>query len=173
MTISNSTRGRSNKAAGKFFETIISNSCIWYSENGLAKIEKQQEPLRVLRSLGGGKFLCCFEGKSGVDYKGTLVGGRAVVFEAKHTDTHIFQRDRVQEWQLDYLIEHKNLGAEAFILLSYGLQGFYRIPVEDWYFMKNRFGKVSINEKDVQRYKVDFNGFTIKFLEGIVDEQNN
>lgn len=173
MAISNFTRGRRNKAAGKFFETIISNSCVWYSENGLAKIEKQQEPLRVLRSLGDGKFLCCFEGKSGVDYKGTLVGGRAVVFEAKHTDTHVFQRDRVQEWQLDYLIEHNNLGAEAFILLSYGLQGFYRIPVSDWYFMKNRFGKVSITEKDVQQYKVNFNGFTIKFLEGIVNEQSD
>jgi recombination protein U len=77
----------------------------------------------------------------------------------------------VKEWQLDYLVEHENLGAEAFILLSYGLQGFYRIPVLDWYFMKNRFGKVSITEEDVQQYKVEFNGFTIKFLEGLVDEK--
>lgn len=169
--VSRRTIGRFSKASGKFFEEIISNSCLWYSENGVAKIEKQAEPLRVLRSLNGGKFLCCFESRAGVDYKGTLRGGRAVVFEAKHTDTHVIQRERVKEWQLDYLVEHKNLGAEAFVLLSYGMQGFYRIPVLDWYFMKERFGKVSLREEDIQAYKVPFNGFQIKFLEGLVADE--
>lgn len=124
--------------------------------------------MRVIRPLSKGQFLACYEAKAGVDYKGTLKGGRAVVFEAKHTETHIIQKDRVKEWQLDYLVEHSNLGAECFVLLSYGLQGFYRIPIQHWYFMKEKFGKVSLREEDLQEYRVEFNGWTIKFLEGIV-----
>ena len=32
---------------------------------------------------------------------------------------------------------------------------------------------MSITEDDVQQYKIEFNGFTIKFLEGLVDAQSD
>lgn len=165
----NAIIGRHNKAAGKMFETIISKSCVWYAQRGLAKIEKQAEPMRPLKPLSNGQFIACYESKAGADYKGTLQGGRSVVFEAKHTDTDVFRREVVKEWQLKYLMEHEKLGAECFVLLSYGLQNFYRIPVKDWYDMKARFGRVSLKEEHVKEFKVRFNGQHILFLEGVLD----
>ena len=166
--ISRRAIGRQSKATGKLFEELITKSCTWYEDNGIAKIEKQSEPMRVIRPLSAGKFLCCFESRAGADYKGTLFGGKAVVFEAKHTDTHVIKRDRVKEWQLDYMVDHKNLGAEVFVLLSYGMQGFYRVPILDWVFMQSRFGKVARREEDIAQYKLEFNGYQIKFLEGLL-----
>lgn len=162
-------QGKHNKAAGKLFETIISRSCVWYAQQGLAKIEKQAEPMRPLKPLSNGQFIACYESKAGADYKGTLQGGRAVVFEAKHTETDIFRREVVKEWQLEYLMEHQKLGAECFVLLSYGLQNFYRIPANDWYCMREKFGRVSLKEEHIKDYKIRFDGQHIRFLEGILD----
>lgn len=170
LTYKNALQGKHNKAAGKAFENIISSSCAWYMQENIAKIEKQAEPMKPIKRLEYGRYIAIFESKAGVDYKGTLKGGRSVVFEAKHTDTDRFTRDVVKEWQLEYLVAHKNLGAECFVILSYGLKNFYRIPIEDWYFMKERFGRVSLREQDVQEFKLRTLGTRIMFLEGIVDE---
>ena len=169
LTYKNVIQGKKNKAAGKMFENLISQTCAWYLQQGMAKIEKQAEPMRPLRALSNGQFIACYESKAGVDYKGTLKGGRAVVFEAKHTETDVLRREVVKEWQLEYLVEHKNLGAECFVLLSYGLHSFYRIPVVDWYFMKEKFGRVSLREEHVKDYKLRFDGRHILFLEGLLN----
>ena len=147
-------RAKRNKASGQMFENIISHSCDCYEREMLAKIEKQEEALAPIKPMGAGRFLAAYKERSGVDYKGTLKGGRAIVFEAKHTDTEVMERKRVKEWQLEYLKTHHELGAVAFVLVSFGLERFYRIPFPCWLEMKTHIGKMSFGEKDVERFRI-------------------
>lgn len=161
-------RNKRSRAAGATFESMIDGACCWYSADSKAKIEKEQEPMKPIKALPGGKFLACYTEKAGVDYKGTLVGGRAVAFEAKHTDTEVMQRSRLEPWQMDYLRQHQQLGAVTFVLLSFGLQNFYRVPFRVWDDMKKEFGKVSVREADLQEYKINIRCGRLMFLEGLV-----
>lgn len=176
MKVSNELMGRQNKKVGQYFEMLISYSCDEYEKEGVAKIEKQNEPLEAIKPYvdrygraRNGLFVACFKEKSGVDYKGTLKGGRSVVFEAKHTDSDVMKRDRLKEHQLEYLRRHEELGAICFVILSFGLQNYYKIPFSDWDNMKAVFGKVSVREKDIEKYKLKTISKRILFLEGIAD----
>lgn len=169
MLVANQLRGKKSKASGAMFETLISRSCAWYQELGTAKISKQEEPMKPIRAYAAGRFLACYTKKSGVDYKGVLKGGRAVAFEAKHTDTQVMERSRLEEWQLQDLRDYSRLGAETFVLLSFGLERFYRIPFAEWDGMKERFGKVSVREKDIAEYIIEYSGRVLKFLKGVAE----
>ena len=81
----NQYRGRRNRAEGKTFEGLIEQSLHYYNASGAAAIHKMPEPMNPTKSLGGGKFVAFFAKKAMADYRGTLQGGRAIVFEAKHT----------------------------------------------------------------------------------------
>ena len=127
--------------------------------------------MKIIRKMGGpGQFLACFTQRSGVDYKGTLKGGRAIAFEAKHTDSDIMEYRRLQPWQLDYLKEHDELGAITFILLSFSMKNFYRIPLKQWEDMKKIYGRLHLKEEDIQEYKIKENGLFIDFLHGFYKE---
>ena len=91
-------RGKVSRAKGKAFEERLDASFAYYSEKGFADIEKTPEPMRVVKRLDyGGQFIAVFEKKAQPDYKGTLKGGRAVMFEAKYTDTEEMKQNRVNE----------------------------------------------------------------------------
>lgn len=88
----NQYRGAVARAQGKRFESYIDASLKYYQQQGLAIVEKTPEPMRPTKDLGNGKFIAFFEKAAQPDYKGTLKGGRAVVFEAKFTASdHIDQ----------------------------------------------------------------------------------
>lgn len=167
LTLKSVIIGKHSKAAGKAFEDLINNSCAWYMQQKLAKIEKQAEPMRPVKSLGRGQYVAIFESKAGTDYKGTLKGGRAVVFEAKHTDSDRILRNVVKEWQLQYLVDHDRLGALCFVLISFGMHSYYRIPIADWLAMKQKYGRLYLKEDDIQEYKLRTQGVKILFLEGL------
>lgn len=167
LTLKSVIIGKHSKAAGKAFEDLINNSCAWYMQQKLAKIEKQAEPMRPVKSLGKGQYVAIFESKAGTDYKGTLKGGRAVVFEAKHTDSDRILRNVVKEWQLQYLVDHDRLGALCFVLISFGMRNYYRIPIADWLAMKQKYGRLYLKEDDIQEYKLRTHGVKILFLEGL------
>lgn len=169
--MNNVIKGKRNRATGELFEKMISSSCDWYLSENIAKIEKQSEPMKIIKSLPLGRFVACFAKKSGVDYKGTLAGGKAVCFEAKHTDTDVMPRSRLEDWQIDYLKDHMQMGAVTFVLLSFNLERFYRIPFEYWLNMKQIFGKISVREKDIEKFRIPANGGKIKFLYGIGDKR--
>lgn len=84
-----SYQGKRNRALGLQFEKIITEACEHYRSMGLAYIEKTPEPMRVIGVLDRkrGIFKAVFEKAAQPDFKGTMAGGRAVVFEAKHTET--------------------------------------------------------------------------------------
>jgi recombination protein U len=163
-------QGKRSKVAGDFFEGLISGACSFYYAKNLAHIEKTPEPMKVLKAIPKypGKFVSCFEKAAQPDYKGTLKGGLAIVFEAKHTDNDRIERGRVTQEQLDGLEKHHKLGALAFVFVSFGFQSFYRIPWNVWRDMKDLYGRKYLKADELDNYRLPAPGGVIKLLSGIV-----
>lgn len=157
--------GSRSRAAGEELERIIGASCLHYRLNGQAEIEKTPEPARQLTKMDRyGRFTACYEKKAQPDYKGTLAGGRSVVFEAKHTDADRLQQSAVTEEQEKRLNWHMGLGAECFILVSFGFRQFFKVPWEVFRTMKEHYGRKYIKPEDVQEYLVKYLGGVLHFL---------
>ena len=86
--------GAVSKAKGKQFEERLDRAFAYYKAHGFAIIEKTPEPMRPTQNLGNGKFVAFFEKKAQPDYKGTIKGGRTVMFEAKFTTTGKMEQSR-------------------------------------------------------------------------------
>ena len=100
----NQWRGAQSRAAGLDFETNIAIACEYYKKNRLACIDKTPEPIRQIGSMDKrGQFRGCYIKDAQPDFKGTLAGGRAVVFEAKSTASDRLMIDRVTPGQTDVL----------------------------------------------------------------------
>ena len=151
---------------GEHFELYIEKACAYYRQKGIAAIQKTPEPLRPLRALGNGRFLAAFTHKAQPDFQGTLNGGQSIVFEAKHTDGEKMMQDRVTPEQLAELQNHHDRGAETFILLSFGLQDVYRVPLTDWTAMKDLFGHKFLTQADLDKHKEQYK---IPFKKSIID----
>lgn len=147
-------QGKISKAKGKQFEQRLDNSFEYYQIKGFAAIEKTPEPMRPTKSLGNGKFIAFFEKKAQPDYKGTLKGGRAIMFEAKFTDTDRMEQSRVLQGQSDYMNLHSKLGARCFVVIGFGTGGVYNIPWDVWSNMKTHFGRKYVTEADLDNYRV-------------------
>lgn len=162
-------QGAQARAAGKCFENSIDAACVWYRERGLAHIEKTPEPMKVIRPASTKRlFVACFEHRAQPDYKGTLRGGGAVVFEAKHTDGDRIERGRLTTEQMEGLEIHHRLGAAAFVLVSFGFQNFYRVPWQVWRDMKARFNRQYITAAEMEKWKVPEVCGVLRFLERII-----
>lgn len=166
--IQRSQRGLRNKRAGEHFENLISASLNWYKGKGIAFIEKTPEPMRPLRPPNRqGQFIACYTKAGQPDFKGTLAGGRAVVFEAKHTGGSKIDYNRLTQEQLNSLAEHDCLGAAAFILVSIDLQDFYRVPWSVWRDMQMLYGHKYMNKVELEPFRVQCIAGVLKLLEGI------
>ena len=160
--------GRQNKAAGEEWERILEVSCQHYRLTGEAEIEKTPEPMKQLGPKDRqGKFTACYTKKAQPDYKGTLKGGRSVVFEAKHTDSDRIEQSRLTDEQVASLTEHHRLGAATFILVSVGLQDFFRVPWEVWRDMKDIYGHKHMKLAELEPYRVQYIAGVLKLLEGV------
>ncbi len=147
-------QGRMAKAIGQRFESRLDNSFDYYSRRGFAEVEKTPEPMSPIKNLGNGKFLAIFRKKAQVDYKGTVKGGRSVLFEAKFTTTDRIEQSRVGETQSDYMKRHSALGARCFVIVGFSSGNVYRIPWEVWVRMKEQFGRKYVMEADLKLYLV-------------------
>lgn len=149
-------RGAMNKARGKRFEERLDASFAYYRERDFALIEKTPEPMRPVKSLGNGRFVAFYEKKAQPDYKGVVLGGRAVVFEAKYTGTDRLEQIRVLKWQADYLEQYSKLGTACFIIAGFASGAVYRLPLCVWKNMQGFFGRKYITEADTKlaAYKV-------------------
>ena len=161
-------RGLQSKRVGELFETMIEASLQWYEAKGAATITKTPEPMRPLRQPNNkGQFLACYVKAAQPDFQGTLTGGRSVVFEAKHTDGDRIEYNRLSDEQKENLNTHHKLGAAVFVLVSFGLQEFYRIPWEVWRNMKEIYGRKHIKQPELEQYRVEYIAGVIKLLDGI------
>lgn len=161
-------RGLQSKRAGEHFEAMIEASLQWYEAKGAATITKTPEPMRPLRPPNSkGQFLACYVKAAQPDFQGTLTGGRSVVFEAKHTDAEKIEYSRLTDEQIEKLSTHHALGAAAFVLVSFGLQDFYRIPWDVWRDMKTIYGHKHMKRPECEPYRVHYIAGVLKLLEGI------
>lgn len=161
-------RGLQSRIAGERFESLIEVSLKWYEIKGAAVIEKTPEPMKPLRPPNSqGQFLACFTKAAQPDFKGTLAGGRSVVFEAKHTEGDKIEYSRLTPKQIERLKLHQELGAVAFVLVSIGLQNFYRVPWEVWRDMRVLYGRKHMKQADLEPFRVQYIAGVIKLLEGI------
>ena len=166
--VERSRRGQQSRLAGEIFENMIDAALRWYEDLGLACVEKTPEPMRPLaRPNSKGQFLACYTKAAQPDYKGTIKGGRSVVFEAKHTDGDRIQANRLTPEQADRLERHPRLGAAAFVVVSFGLSSFYRIPWEVWRDMRKTYGRAYIKQEELEGYKLTQASGAIWLLEGI------
>jgi len=157
--------GKRSKAAGKHFEDQMETACIHYWANGKAHIEKTPEPYKVIRSMGEGKFLCVIEKDGQPDFKGVLEGGRAVIFEAKHTDSERIMQDVILLHQWESLDSHEQMGALCFVMVSLLYHGVYRVPWQDWKNMKQLNGHKFATAEELEKYKVGFHNGVHLFLD--------
>lgn len=146
--------GSRSRAAGLAFEKLIEASCEVYKNRKLAYIEKTPEPMRPISGADRqGKFTAIYTATAQPDYKGTLAGGRAVVFEAKHTDSDTMKQERVTPAQAEALSMHYNLGALCFVLISIK-DRYFAVPWTVWDGMKQIYGRKYITASDVKEYEV-------------------
>ena len=151
-------QGKVNRAQGAIFERLIAEGCDYYRAHGIADIEKTPEPMQPIKDLGGGKFIAHYTAAAQADFKGFMMGGRAVNFEAKFTDTGRMSQDRVTPVQSERLERARRYGAHAFVLCSFGSAGFYRVPWEVWKDLKGHFGHKYITPQEAAPYEVHIGG---------------
>lgn len=163
--------GRRSKVAGEHFENMISAACDYYRDRGLAKIEKTPEPMKPLGAKNRkGQFLACYTKQAQPDYGGTLKGGRSIYFEAKHTDDDRIEQRRLTQEQSDDLEAHHRLGALTFVLVSFSLCDFYRVPWPVWRDMAEIFGRKYVRQVDLEPYEVPAVAGYIKLLDNLPPE---
>lgn len=160
-----SIQGKQNRADGLMFEGIIDEACKYYKAAGLAYIEKTPEPMKPIGVLNRklGQFKAVFTKAAQPDYKGTMQGGTAVVFEAKHTETDRIKQDAVTKDQWDSLDLHETMGALCFVLVSLGMR-YYRVPWAKWKTMKSDCGHEYMNAADLEPYGVGAWPNPLRFL---------
>lgn len=164
-----SFQGAQSRSEGEEFEKIIEASLIFYKSKCVAEIEKTPEPMKPLgKPNSEGRFLACYTKAAQPDFKGTLKGGLSVVFEAKHTDGDRIEYGRLTEDQIERMESHYDLGAVCFVLVSFDLRFFFRIPWGIWRDMKAIYGRKYITLAECTRYRVPYVSGIIELLDGIV-----
>ena len=99
----------------------------------------------------GGKLI---EKQAQPDYKGTIKGGRTVMFEAKFTAADRMEQSRVLQSQQDYMDRHQALGARCFVIAGFSSGMVYCVPWDIWKTMKDHFGRKYVTEADLEKYQV-------------------
>ena len=150
----NQKKGKQNREEGRAFEEILDRTFAYYSSKGYAQIDKTPEPFKIIKRMGNGRFMACFTKRAQPDYKGTIKGGRTVIFEAKYTSSDRLTADRVSEVQWSYMEQATELGARCFVLAGFKNGGVYRIPWPVWTGMKEKFGHKYVTEQDLQDYRI-------------------
>ena len=147
-------RGRRSRAKGQAFEQLLDRTFAYYSSRGYALIEKTPEPMKVIRPMGQGRFLACYTSGAQPDYKGTIKGGRTVMYEAKYTEHDRLLQNAVSEGQTAYMEEAEKLGARCWVVCGFASGKVYRVPWGVWKNMKRIFGHKYVTEKEIEQYQV-------------------
>ena len=161
--------GKLSRESGKIFEEAVEVICRVYEMNGLAKIEKTPEPMKILKYLDKGRFEAVFEKDAQPDFKGVVKGGRTVVFDAKHTDSDRIKYHVLSDHQRETLIKYSELGAIAFILVGFTNGKIYKIDINEWVNMRSDFGRLYITQEELDNLN---NKEVVSSKKGVVDFLN-
>ena len=161
-TIAKSYKAAMSNGRGRQFEMMIEGACRYYRDTGRANIVKMPEPFRVItKDRANGKATVQFTAKAQPDFVGCLNNGRAIVFEAKYTDTGRIQRRVVTDAQANALQKYWEMGAVAAVCVGFGDawdMKFFMLPWVVFCRMKYRYGRQYITPDDIGEYRVKFDG---------------
>lgn len=171
-------QGYKNRELGAQLEEYIKAACEVYRLYHLAEVEKTPEPFKVMgpkHQLGNGAwgFEGVFTAPAQPDFKGTLKGGRSVVFEAKASETGQIKQSAVTEEQARALTSHEALGAVAFVLVSLSMRDFYRVPWSTWKNMKALFGHKYMSAVELEKYRVLFKNGWLHIFQDLEETHEN
>ena len=101
---------------GRGLEELISLQNAVYAARGIANIQKISTPWKVIRQ--GNRIVSAFpEGKSTLDFRGTVRGGIPVSFDAKESqDERGLPLKHIQPHQVEYIRTALALGEVSFLL---------------------------------------------------------
>ncbi|TCX51964.1 MULTISPECIES: Holliday junction resolvase RecU [unclassified Dehalobacter] len=129
-------------------EIMITNEA--YRQKGIALIQKISTPWKVIRR--GNQIVKAFpEGKSTLDFRGTVKGGFSVSFDCKESeDGRGLPLSYIEPHQIDYIREALAMNEMSFILcLIKPMDKRYLIPgalvLEHWDFWQRNKGKRNAN----------------------------
>lgn len=161
--------GRRNIRNGKIVEERVKVACEVYKEKGVACIDKNSEPVQIVKSLEkqGGFYLARFVHKAKPDFEGVLCGGRAILFDVKSTEQEQIKASALSKVQAQYLEQYDKMGAISAVLVCLQPEDFFMVPWKVWKEMKMAFGHLHMTREELEPYRVDGNGY-IHFLEKIV-----
>ena len=165
--------GRNSKKSGETFERWISTACKFYLNEGLAHIEKTPEPFHITGKDTKGVVRGYYEKKGQPDYKGILCDGTGIMFEAKHTDADRIKQSVITDTQWENLDIYERFGAHCYVMVSIGLESFFRVPWSVWKNMKELFGHKYMNETELEAHRIGQDQCTILLLEGIELKNEN
>ena len=165
--------GRRSKASGEAFERRLSNACKFYLQNGWAHREKTPEPFHITGKDKNGVVRGYYEKKGQPDFKGILCDGTGIMFEAKHTDCDRIKQNSITDAQWDSLDIYERFGAHCYVMVSIGLENFYRVPWEVWKQMKLFYGHKFMTKQELEPYQLKEKQCTILILEGVALKDEN
>jgi recombination protein U len=139
--------GLKAKQNGQRFESMIDSLLEGYKLAGLCVIEKTPEPMRIIRPLTAGQYISCFTKAAQPDYKGTLKGGRTIVFDAKHTDSTSIYQGALTGEQAQTLEAYHRMGALAGVFVEFGSGRISFFQWAVWRSMEKLLGRKSIPEQ--------------------------
>lgn len=143
------------KRVGNEFEHRIELACNYYRRKGLANIRKTPEPFKVIgKDLKTNKLEGFYTSKAQVDFKGTLKGGRSIVFEAKQSSKDAIQQSVIKEQQWDDLSVHEHLGALCYVIVSLSLKDFYMVPWYNFRKMEWLYGHKHMNRSELEKFRI-------------------
>lgn len=161
-----SLQNSQNRANGQYFEDLISQALEYYYEKGYASIEKMPEPMKVIKNCGNNTFLAVYTKKAQPDYKGVLLGGECIIFEAKYTDSDKIQQNAVTKTQEEIFERYQKMNARCYVMVCMGGVDFFRVPWDVWKGMKKLFGHKFMTASDLERYRIQYK-HTLLLLEGL------
>ena len=157
-------RNRQSNGFGKNFEKSVLMACEYYKEKRLADISKVDEPFRVVKLMGNGRFLGQFTKKANPDFEGTLAGGKSICFECKYTSKDRIQESVITKHQKEVLERKYVLGGKVGVVCGIQERYFF-VPWEVWREFGEVYGKKSACAKDLERFEVPFRS-GVMFLDG-------
>lgn len=158
-----SYKNRVSSDRGRIFEQLIIKGCEFYQKTGKALISKIPEPYLCRKIFKSGGFNGIHLGQAEPDFKGTLFGGKSIVFEAKATRKDRIQQKALTDKQFHLLEEQYAMGAKVFVCINIQTK-YFMVPWYVWVEMRVNFGRRYLMAKDIPEYEIIFDG-SVRFLD--------
>lgn len=161
---------------GKGFEDLIYRTNVEYMKKGIARVDKVATPVKVLKTLSGGKVIGFWEKKSTVDYIG-IAGKSFICFDCKETkETTRFPLSNIHAHQLNYMRDVVSQGGKAFFLVHFTkLDRYFRLSygyaVDYWREYQRtgvEKGRASIPFIDFRKEIFPTEEYALDYIDGLI-----